>query len=414
MTQVLAKSEKKELESEKKVLQNNGKTVVNLNNPCTFVSSINKDMKSFLLQQKQFMLGGIALLIGLLMSAEELMEFVELVFERDIEPVQGSVLLLLFQFFFYSLFVYLLLQLYISWKPKKSLHLKQLLVSFCILILFQVTVWTLVEPAIDNVNDRLEKVFEQVYEQRERGGHKREHNHRDSDLYHEPVNAWSNTLLILFMEIYIFSRIYILAKRKEEIEREYEQLKSEALQSRMDALKNQINPHFFFNALNSLHALIAGEGENPKSIAYLSNLSNVFRYILQSEQKGLVTLEEELGFLKTYEAMQMVKYGERLVFKLNISSTSLSLQLPVLALLPLIENVIKHNEISIRKPMQISINSLSDDTLEISNPKQSRIEEVEKVGIGLKNLNNRFLLLVGKEIEIEETATLFRVILPLK
>ena len=117
-------------------------------------------------------------------------------------------------------------------------------------------------------------------------------------LFHEPEEAWYNNLFTLFVGIYTFSRIYILAARKEEVERNYEKLKNESLQSQIDALYNQINPHFFFNALNSLHALIV-EGQNQKSLAYLSNLSNVFRYILQSEKKELVALKDELSFLET-------------------------------------------------------------------------------------------------------------------
>jgi len=79
-------------------------------------------------------------------------------------------------------------------------------------------------------------------------------------------------------------------------------------------IRNQINPHFFFNALNSLHALIV-EGQNQKSLAYLSNLSNVFRYILQSEKKELVALKDELSFLETYRFMLSVKYEEKLTFR---------------------------------------------------------------------------------------------------
>lgn len=198
------------------------------------------------------------------------------------------------------------------------------------------------------------------------------------------------------LEYNTFSRIYILAARKEEVERNYEKLKNESLQSQIDALYNQINPHFFFNALNSLHALIV-EGQNQKSLAYLSNLSNVFRYILQSEKKELVALKDELSFLETYRFMLSVKYEEKLTFDIQINPAYMSCQLPVLSLLPLIENVIKHNEISARNPMRLSIYSTHEPSLVILNRKQPKLDEVEKVGIGLKNLDNRFALLVKKE-----------------
>lgn len=135
------------------------------------------------------------------------------------------------------------------------------------------------------------------YERNEPKENHRFHGKKLFYLFHEPEEAWYNNLFTLFVGIYTFSRIYILAARKEEVERNYEKLKNESLQSQIDALYNQINPHFFFNALNSLHALIV-EGQNQKSLAYLSNLSNVFRYILQSEKKELVALKDELSFWK--------------------------------------------------------------------------------------------------------------------
>ena len=181
----------------------------------------------------------------------------------------------------------------------------------------------------------------------------------------------------------------------------------------LKALTAQINPHFFFNALNSLHALIV-EGQNQKSLAYLSNLSNVFRYILQSEKKELVALKDELSFLETYRFMLSVKYEEKLTFDIQINPAYMSCQLPVLSLLPLIENVIKHNEISARNPMRLSIYSTHEPSLVILNRKQPKLDEVEKVGIGLKNLDNRFALLVKKRIRIEDTDEFFRVSLPLK
>ena len=92
----------------------------------------------------------------------------------------------------------------------------------------------------------------------------------------------------------------------------------------------------------------------------------------------------------------------------------MSCQLPVLSLLPLIENVIKHNEISARNPMRLSIYSTHEPSLVILNRKQPKLDEVEKVGIGLKNLDNRFALLVKKRIRIEDTDEFFRVSLPLK
>lgn len=112
--------------------------------------------------------------------------------------------------------------------------------------------------------------------------------------------------------------------------------------------------------------------------------------------------------------MLSVKYEEKLTFDIQINPAYMSCQLPVLSLLPLIENVIKHNEISARNPMRLSIYSTHEPSLVILNRKQPKLDEVEKVGIGLKNLDNRFALLVKKRIRIEDTDEFFRVSLPLK
>ena len=198
---------------------------------------------------------------------------------------------------------------------------------------------------------------------------------------------------------------------KKEIERDNLRLKNETLEIQMSALNNQINPHFFFNSLNSLHALIT-EGDQKRSLDYLSNLSKVFRYILQSEKKTLALLSEELEFLETYRFMLSVKFEDKLTFQMNISEKYRVAQLPVLSLLPLVGNIIKHNEISSRNPMWVKIET-NEDYLVITNPKHPKLDTVEKSGLGLQNLNNRFSLLMKESIIIQETDELFKVSLPL-
>ena len=97
---------------------------------------------------------------------------------------------------------------------------------------------------------------------------------------------------------------------------EYEQLKTEKLQNSYNALMGQINPHFFFNSLNGLNALIQS-GEKQQTLAYLDELSNVFRYILQSNKKELVTLAEELQFVKAYTYLLSVRYEGKLFFSIQ-------------------------------------------------------------------------------------------------
>jgi sensor histidine kinase YesM len=229
------------------------------------------------------------------------------------------------------------------------------------------------------------------------------------------TGSWLITkFIIVSITCYIGSVIYTLSQKKILAEKKYEILRVESLQSELKALNNQINPHFFFNALNSLHSLII-EDDKEKSLEYLVSLSDVFRYILRSENKRLVALCEELEFLDTYKYMLAVKYGEKLNFDIQIDGKYLGYRVPVLSLLPVIENVTKHNEISTIYPMVIKIFIGPDEeTLVIKNKKRERLDEIHSEGFGLENLNTRFKLLMDKEIIINNTDSLFIVNLPLK
>ncbi|MDP4176584.1 MAG: histidine kinase, partial [Bacteroidota bacterium] len=225
------------------------------------------------------------------------------------------------------------------------------------------------------------------------------------------INILAIRSFFVLLIVYLGGLIYKLYMKKIEAEKSLDKLRSESLQSKLTALNNQINPHFFFNALNSLYSLIM-EDKKESSLSYLSNLSNVFRYILRSETKAVISLKEELSFLEEYKSMMSVKYGNKLIFDCRIEERYLSYKLPVLTLLPIIENVAKHNEISSTNPMVIHI-CTDDDNLIIMNKIKKKIDPVLSEGIGLKNLNNRFKILLNKEIKIKMTHEDFYVYLPL-
>jgi len=217
--------------------------------------------------------------------------------------------------------------------------------------------------------------------------------------------------LVVFTVSLLSCEVYKLYNRQTEIEQENEMLKIETLQSRCDALTNQINPHFFFNTLNTMSSLIR-ENLREKSLEYIDKLSVVFRYILQSEKKGLVTLEEELKFLESYRFLLEVRYENKFRIITNIKDIYYKYELPVLSFLPLIENAVKHNVISSSNPMDVNIFT-EKDSLVISNRVVEKLETGEESGIGLKNLDNRFSLLTGKNIIIKRDNDNFNVILPL-
>lgn len=218
----------------------------------------------------------------------------------------------------------------------------------------------------------------------------------------------------LFMVVISFltGLLVKIMDKKNSVEIENERLRSENLQIQYNALTNQMNPHFFFNSLNSLQYLLI-EGEQQKSIIYISELSTVFRYILQSSKKGLVPLKEELDFLKSYQYLLNIRFEDKIRFEIDILPEMNEMQIPILTLQPLVENAINHNGCSSKMPLTIKI-FIQNKNLVVENNLISKIHKNNSSGIGLENLNKRFLLLTGNGIGVEQTDTEFKITLPLK
>ena len=201
----------------------------------------------------------------------------------------------------------------------------------------------------------------------------------------------------------------VIHQKKEE---ELQQLKIESLQSRCTALTNQINPHFFFNSLGGISSLVRKK-DDKLTICYIDHLSDIFRYILQSEHKGLVSLEEELEFARSFSDVMEVRYAGKLDVHIEVPSTCLKLSIPVLALLPLIENVTVHNMIDSEHRMRVDIVMNGEKELMVINPLYPKQSKPDTHGTGLSNLEKRFSLLMNRQIRVEPTDKEFKVILPL-
>lgn len=218
--------------------------------------------------------------------------------------------------------------------------------------------------------------------------------------------------LFVFLTVILCVILLRQLRSKQEMMLAYEKLKSEKFKSSYNALMGQINPHFFFNSLNGLNALIRG-GEKEQTLQYLDELSNVFRYILQSNHKELVSLSDELQFVKAYTYLLGVRYEGKLFFSIQTDPAYLFWHLPILSILPLVENAVKHNVISRQYPLRIDIYTTPDDQLVVSNRIQPKVEESEGSGIGLKNLWGRYKMLTGRDIHISSQKEYFKVSLPL-
>ena len=216
------------------------------------------------------------------------------------------------------------------------------------------------------------------------------------------------TLVVSVLYAYIFTLIY----QRQSIVLENERLKSENLTTRYDMLVSQINPHFFFNSLNSL-AMLVRESDRDKALVYIDRMSYTFRYILQNGQNMMVTLREELKFAEAYSYLFKIRYEDKIFFDIAVDESYGDISLPSLSLQPLIDNAVKHNAITARCPMRISIRT-ENGFLVVSNPKYPLLKPAEGTGTGLKNLDSRWRLITGRGIEIHNEAETFTVKLPLQ
>ena len=177
-----------------------------------------------------------------------------------------------------------------------------------------------------------------------------------------------------------------LNNAKREKEKLIEQLKIESLQSRYDALANQINPHFFFNSLGAISSLVR-KGNEEVTLEYVAQLSDIFRYILQSDRKQLASLSEEMNFVEAFSHVMEVRFGGKLYYNVYVDSQYKDYKLPVLSLLPLLENITGHNRIDYDHRMNVDIFTTSDGNLVVENPICPKSSPVHSTG----TLMNRVL-----------------------
>jgi LytS/YehU family sensor histidine kinase len=177
-----------------------------------------------------------------------------------------------------------------------------------------------------------------------------------------------------------------------------------------ETLKNQVNPHFLFNSLNTLVSMI----RQDKDIAteYVENLAEYFRNILTFKNIDLIPLTEELALMKTYYYLQQKRYGKNLELDVELDKNATDSLIPPLTLQILLENALKHNEISSRKPLKIRIIN-SDDTIVVENNLQLKMNAEASTRTGLDNIKNRYRLASGKEVREESDGSYFRIFLPL-
>ncbi len=213
--------------------------------------------------------------------------------------------------------------------------------------------------------------------------------------------------LVVIICIYVIRLVFQNQKNRLEIQ----SLKIENLQRQFDALKNQVSPHFLFNSLSSLRTLI---NESPEvAQEYLDHLSTVLRYTLQSNENRLVSLSDELQFVESYFFLIKLRFTKNISLVQSISNELLGYKVPPLALQILLENAVRHNEISKRNPLEISIATTPDQTLVVSNTINKKFAPEPGAGVGLVNLSNQYRILGDRDISIRKEDQKFIVEIPL-
>ena len=231
-------------------------------------------------------------------------------------------------------------------------------------------------------------------------------------------NTFAITLIANAASALVSSLISLLLNnvtRQQQLILENEHLQSENILTRYQTLQQQISPHFLFNSLNTLDGLIGTDDNNAHN--YLQQLAATFRYSMQDTKE--VTLEQELAFTHSYIYMMQIRHGNNLYIDENISPQYLPLHMPPISLQLLVENAIKHNVISQRHPLTVTIHTIEPTPqsphplLRVTNPLQPKTDSESGNTIGLSNLSLRYELLYHTSIAITQTDTHFTVDIPL-
>ncbi len=232
---------------------------------------------------------------------------------------------------------------------------------------------------------------------------------------HDQINwdAIQLSVTIILVAVFFLVNLYETVFLVREVANEkltQEQLERAKAEAELDALKNQIDPHFIFNSLNTLGHLI--EQHPAKAKLFNNNMAEVYRYILSNKARSLVLLREEMDFLNNYFSLLKIRFEEAIQLQIRVDQVMMdSYLVPPISLQLLIENAVKHNEFSDSKPLHIVI-EMQGEVLVVQNGVHKKITRNNSSKIGLTNLKERYRLITNKEIIVKETTVNFTVQLP--
>ncbi len=221
------------------------------------------------------------------------------------------------------------------------------------------------------------------------------------------LNLFYIAIIFAIYESRYFFRQWLISKRQTE------ELSRANLEMQLDSLKNQVQPHFLFNSLNTLQALVKSN-ENKTAVRFIGDLSQVYRYLLQSNEQQLISLEKELEFTYAYFSLLKTRFEDGITLEVNIDPSCRHTQIPPLTLQLLVENAVKHNVVSSSKPLNIRIFTDQNKFLVIHNNLQRKPNNsIPSPKKGLTNISSKYSLLGQPEVQIFEKEKVFEVRIPL-
>jgi len=216
--------------------------------------------------------------------------------------------------------------------------------------------------------------------------------------------------ILINLVFYMFLQLLQQNYQNQYVSMELERIKSDNLGAQYELLKQQVNPHFLFNSLNTLKAMV--EAGDKEAVDFILKLSNFYRYTLERRKLDLIHLAEEMEIVKAYLFLQNARFEGGFTFKNDLSKEVLQTLIPPFTLQLLVENCLKHNVVSLDKPLHIRLYQEGDYVV-IVNPISLKTGENNSLGVGLKNIRLRYEHLLHKQIDIVNDGSLFQIKLPL-
>jgi sensor histidine kinase YesM len=223
------------------------------------------------------------------------------------------------------------------------------------------------------------------------------------------VVALVNTICVVFVT-HVYETVFLIKERESDLVR-VERADRARAQAELDALRAQVDPHFLFNSLAALASLV--EDQPAQAREFAERLARVYRYLLSSRGRSLVLLGEELDFVDDYARLLAVRFGGALRIVTRRDQVPLDRRMvPPVALQLLLENAVKHNELSATDPLEVVI-VVEDRAVSVANPRRPRRDGPPSPGVGLRDLAARYRALAGVAIEIADGVSTFAVRVPL-